>query len=104
MRIIKANLLLSLRVLTCALAFFITLFVGFIVLANNPSADPLKLLLTSIFVYIFFFILSGVVVKIIDRMHDETTLRPHSALKSDENKSSGNIVDMLQNAEMPFEP
>jgi hypothetical protein len=99
MRILKTNLLMSLRILICAFAFLITIVVGAIL-----EADPLRLLLSSVFVYVFFYILSGVVVKILDRLHEETEIRARGSedVHVDEDRT-GQFLDMTQKAEMPFE-
>lgn len=100
MRILKSNLMLGLRVLICAFVFLLTIVVGAL-----RDADPLRLFLSSVFVYIFFFVLSGVFVRILDRIHDESTLRPRSSeeVPVDDSKR-GQFFDTMQNAEMPFEP
>jgi hypothetical protein len=100
MRILKTNLLLSLRVMTSAIAFFLTIFVGAIM-----NADPLKLLLSSIFVYVAFHILAGyVVAPIIERVDAESTLhRRGTDVDTGQDGSKSVLFDITQNAELPFD-
>lgn len=94
MRLHFPNLVQAVRVLIPALSFLLVLLIGGIV-----QADPLKLLGSAIFVYVFFAVLGAVFAGILGRINEEI---------SDEHLSRtddvlGRIVDFSQSAELPLD-
>jgi len=93
------NLIQSVRILTAALAFLIVILVG-----AATQADPLKLLVAALFVYVFFYILGLVVSAILRRIHEEVSEEPLlSTTEGKEGEALGQMIDFSQEAEFPID-
>jgi len=93
------NLIAAVRVLTGALAFFIVIAVG-----AALSADPLKLLVAGLVVYVIFYKMGSVFAKMLERVNYEVTdiERDKAVDKKPDEKHLGGIIDFKQGAENPF--
>ncbi|MFH1538194.1 MAG: hypothetical protein ABIH66_04495 [bacterium] len=96
MRLHFPNLVQALRVFIPAISFLLVLLIGGLV-----QADPLKMLLSAIFVYLFFVILGAVFAGILGRINEE--ISDEWLGRPDDQLELGKIIDFSQKAELPFD-
>ena len=95
------NIVASIRVLTGAFAFLITIIVGGLL-----YAEPWILLVSSIIVAVFFYVMGGQLSRILDRINYEVTDIERYKFDDEDNDKGGvkvgSLIDISQSAETPF--
>ncbi len=105
MKIIFENLIVSVRIMTGAVAFLL-----FIVAAALMEADPAVILFGGIFVYFWFYLLGAAVANMMKQINREVTLEPideEAEAKEKENGKNpnehlGQLLDSYQGSEVPY--
>lgn len=95
MRVIRQNVINSIRALSAAIPFFFFIVIGTIV-----EAEPHVLIIGGLVTWMFFFVLGQVIANIMTQLDKETDVKPIEK-KESLSKKLGLNIDLTQEAELP---
>lgn len=95
MKVIRQNVINSIRVLSASIPFFL-----FIVIGTVVEAEPYVLLIGGLVTWFVFYLLGQVVADILTQLDKETDVRPIEK-KESLSKKLGLNIDLTQEAELP---